>query len=263
MEPKDNAQLQFYGQLIRHNHFNFYKKICENCMVKSGGTKDYKYLMNEQMEWPNLIYDLQLEKDNTDLVMEEIALKIQAEELPRFLIIDSFAKSENFEKAARKSGFMPVMRWPGMVFELNLSENTLILPQDFTISKVQNISELREWVLIVNKTLFPGKGLNAEILGPLLHSTGMSFLLAKYKGTPVSTMLLNTNGNTAGIFMASTLPDFTRKGFMSAILHYVGMDACKQGLSYLILEASGQSHKLYSTFGFKEVCNFDIYWKMN
>jgi ribosomal protein S18 acetylase RimI-like enzyme len=248
-------------QLVRANHYNFYKEIAENCSIKSGNHGGYKYLMTEQMEWPNMIYDLQLTNDNTIQALENLATVIQSNKVPEFLIIDSAVKNEHFDKSAKLCGFIPIMRWTAMTFQINKTEKIFKLPDDFSISRVNNLKGLKEWISIVNKVLFSREGIMAEVFAPLIYSDKFSFLLGIYKGIPVSTMLVYYMDETAGIYMASTLSDYSGKGFMTAILNFVENEASRCGFKYLTLEANKQSYKLYSSFGFNHVGNFDIYWK--
>jgi GNAT superfamily N-acetyltransferase len=219
--------------------------------------------MSDQMEWPNMIFDLQLTDDNTDKILTELSKDIHGNELPEFLIIDSLAKTRDFDKAARNAGFMPVMRWPGMIYDLALSEKDTVLPSELAIVKVSNIVSLCEWVAIANKTLFPGKGIDAGIIEPLIYSNEISFFLAYYNNVPVSTILVNYNRETAGLYIVSTLPDYSGRGFMTTLFQFVNIEAYKQGYRFSILEATSQSHRLYTSLGYKDVCNFYIFWKMH
>jgi ribosomal protein S18 acetylase RimI-like enzyme len=262
--PLDPGQPINLLRLVRDNHFNLYKDIAGRCSIISGHENEFKFLMTNEMEWPKMIYDLKLTTETTRTVFEKIESQAKAKKIPDFLIIDSETKTDNFDQISKDFNFIPVMRWPGMA--LNISETKrmpLISSLNFSISEVENMDELEQWISIINRTLFTREGIRSKIFEPLILSEKFSFLLGKHNGVPVSTMLVYFYEETVGIYMASTLSEFSHRGFMTALLKYTEEIASSGGYKFLTLEANKQSLKLYLSFGFNDVGNFDIYWKKN
>ena len=183
-------------------------------------------------------------------------------ELPHLLLIDSLTKPDDFDIKARKHGILPVMRWPGMILDLgNVKKTERNNLPDFEIKKVDDLNLLTEWISISNINFFTKKGLDTASFQPLINTKNIRLFLGIYQKTPVSTILINYNMNTSGIYIASTLPEFTGRGFMSSLINFSIAEAISKGFEYSLLEATRHSYHLYTNLGFQDICNFDIYWK--
>jgi GNAT superfamily N-acetyltransferase len=259
MMPEINNH--FLVNLIRENHFGLYKKIAELPSIKSFQGEDYSYIMTEKAEWPNMIYDLRITNENTAEVLKKISDENELKSYRSYLIIDSISKTIDFDKLARQFSFMPIMRWPGMVHILSESDIYKDAEKSITIKMVNSSKEMSDWINISNRTLFTHQGITVDVFLPVLDS-GIKLYLAYYKDIPAATLLIYNKKETTGIYVASTLPEYRGKGIMSKLISYVNSIAYDCKLKYSILEANANSHKLYTSLGYKTVCNFDIFLKM-
>ncbi|MBN2521923.1 MAG: GNAT family N-acetyltransferase [Bacteroidales bacterium] len=250
----------FFAKLIRQNHFSLYKNLVDFCSFEFVNTEHYSAIKTN-LEWPNMIYNLDFRFIKTTELLQEISQKIKMKELPNLLLIDSIAKPDDFDIKTRKHGILPVMRWPGMIFDLEYAKTERINLPDFEIRKVDDLNLLTEWISISNRNFFTKKGLDATSLQPIMNAHNIRLFLGIYQKTPASAILINQNMNTSGIYIASTLPEFTGKGFMSALVGFSIAEAVSEGFEYCLLEATRQSYHLYTNIGFQNICNFDIYWK--
>lgn len=257
-----NASDIFLAGIIRKNHFGLYKNLADTCGFRHIFLNGCSAIIAPGSEWPNMIYDPSGDEKQLISCFEMLSKKISKQELPSFFIVDSFSKNPEFDNIAKKNGFRPVIRWPGMVRELETGNNPLYPAPDMEFHNIEKKEELRDWIEIINTTLFTEKGLNSNDFFPLLRSREISLMLGKYKGTPCSTMLLHLYEKSAGIYCASTHPGFLGKGIMRNFVDHI-CDVCgRSGYTHAILEANAASFSLYRKAGFREVCNFDIYWKI-
>jgi len=249
-----------FTKLIRHNHFNLYEKLTKICSLKTIKNNQYSALMTDKMEWPNIIYNLNFNSKTADL-LSELCTKIDTNKLPEFILIDSHAKPDDFDTQVRSHQILPVMRWPGMIFLHNQNTKDKIPPKEFIIRRVTNMEMLKDWISIANTNLFPKKGLNSNEFKALLTQENIQAFLGYFNDKSVSTLLINYHLTTSGLYIASTLPEYSGKGFMSSLINFSISKAKSEGYEYSVIEATPQSHHLYSSLEFQEVCNFDIYWK--
>ena len=245
--------------IIRKNHFGLYQNIADSCGLNHHHFDGYSALMAKKSEWPKMIYNVQC--GDIEICLDQITGKIKNREFPHFLIVDTFSKKPDFDALAKRNGFRPVMRWPGMIRELKdpMQYNSLS-GLEFRI--VENENRLAQWIRIVNTNLFTNEGLDTDEFASLLRNQEIQFILGEYDKNPCATMLVHYHGNSAGIYCASTLPEYSGKGIMRNFVDRVVFNASNSGYSYAILEANAASFSLYSKAGFREVCNFDIYWKI-
>jgi len=248
--------------LLRQNHFDYYARLNMFCQLPKREFKGFKAILNPGMEWPNMIYDIRCDAEEPDSILSEIRSGIDSGDLPELLIIDTYAKSEQFDSVARKYGMLPVMRWPGMVFHLS-GEVQVKMPDSFEIRQVSNQAMLIEWTAVVNETFFQKTGIHEKALTGILDTNDLELFVGYSKGTPASTLMINYRTKEAGIYMVSTRPEYTGRGFMTTIMHYALIRTAARGLKYALLEATPQSYKIYRQIGFQDIANFDIFWRAN
>jgi GNAT superfamily N-acetyltransferase len=252
---------QFLVNLIKENHFSLYKKIADFPAIKSFQGEEYSFIQTERAEWPNMIYDLRITNENTSAVLKKISNENELKSHRSYLIIDSISKTVDFDKIARQYSFMPIMRWPGMVYILSESDIYNDTEKSITIKMVNSTKEISDWINISNKTLFTYQGITVDVFLPILDS-GIKLYLAYFNDVPAATLLIHDNEETTGLYVGSTLTEYRGKGIMSRLFNYVNSFAYDNKMRYSILEANANSHKLYTNLGYKTVCNFDIFLKM-
>lgn len=252
---------QHFSELIRNNHFHLYENLINICSFKAVKNPYFSSIASNNMEWPNMIYDLNFRNNYTDALLKDLSNKIKAKKIPEFILIDSFTKPDDFDIQARKYAILPVMRWPGMIFQSGQKIKTRDVSSNFKIKKVDCLNMLKDWISLANINLFPNKGLSPDVLKALIGKEKIELLLGFLYEKPVSTLLLNYHQDTLGLYMGSTLPDFLGNGFMSSLINFSISEAASKGYTYSILEATRQSSHIYSILGFQYICNFDIYWK--
>lgn len=76
---------------------------------------------------------------------------------------------------------------------------------------------------------------------------------------PVGTGILVLHAGVAGIYYVTTLPEYRKKGFATAMMEFLLMGAVERGYTLATLQASPEGKSLYARLGFSQNCVFKEY----
>jgi len=68
-----------------------------------------------------------------------------------------------------------------------------------------------------------------------------------------------THANVTGVYYVATIPEQRKKGFGTAMMHYLLQLAKTKGYFIATLQASKEGKNLYERLGFKECCRYQEY----
>jgi GNAT superfamily N-acetyltransferase len=164
----------------------------------------------------------------------------------------------------QNAGLRLIEKVPCMAADLNDSASEGPSPNNVTISLVKDKNDLLIWEDISFHG-FEMPQRSREQYGAFVSSFDLAaqspqkLFLAYFDGKPVSTSLLFTHKNSAGIYYVSTLPAFRNKGFGLKITQAAMQAAKESGFKNVILQATPLGAKVYIRAGFKEYCRAEIY----
>jgi ribosomal protein S18 acetylase RimI-like enzyme len=173
-------------------------------------------------------------------------------------------KSPETMSLLQNAGLQLIEKVPCMAANLDYSALEKQIPNNITISPVEDKSDLLIWGDIsFHGFEMPERA--REQYGAFVSSFDLGsqapqkFFLAYFDDKPVATSLLFVHNNTAGIYYVSTLPAYRNKGLGSLITLAAMQIAKKSGFKNVILQASPLGVNVYKRAGFKEYCQAEIY----
>jgi ribosomal protein S18 acetylase RimI-like enzyme len=114
----------------------------------------------------------------------------------------------------------------------------------------------------VEECLFNGRQIGQKALLHLVGAAECCLYTGFCGGKPAGTLLSYTRNQVAGLYMITTLPGFRKRGIARQLTKTALRDAASGKCLYAVLESTPMGLPLYHKAGFKEYCNFDIYWMM-
>lgn len=136
-------------------------------------------------------------------------------------------------------------------------------PSSLVFQRVESASQLRSFATVIESVV--GSSLAFECiyshLPPSIYAgdTSVELYLANFEGRPSITGVLVTHANVAGIYYVATVPDLRKRGFGTAMMHYLLQRAKSKGYFIATLQASQQGCRLYERLGFQACCAFSEY----
>ncbi len=237
---------------IQNNLFAFYKLVASEASLNFFYGEDYKWV--NSIPWPNFVFDENPVKAKN--IIKEVADK-ENKEIPSFWITKNTHDNLKFQELLSDSNFLKVMTWTGMA--IDLLTNSFIKPK-LNVIQVKTKRQLKEWFNIVNLSFFNKKSSEEEIFINIFNSKKVVLYIGYHNSVAVATSLMFSNNESAGLYMIATLPEYRNKGFGREITKIALLDAKKLGHRIAVLQATKDAFEMYKKIGFKEYCNFDIYW---
>jgi len=162
-------------------------------------------------------------------------------------------------------GFAPWMGDLGMAADLAVVPETVPLPLDVTIERVQTMEGLEDWLRAFGAGFgVPEWGLAVYRRLPLGVPPAESrfrFYLARAAGVPVATSLWFPAERAAVLDEIATVPAMRRRGLGAAVTHAALLDARQAGYETAVLVASEAGTPVYRRLGFKAYGRRQIYLK--
>lgn len=239
------------NELIKNNLVELYRQIANSGNAILDSIDPFQYAFNNNSAWPNNIFlpehHLALEENQINNLKE----KIGRNDGLGVLIIDEHLVTDKSFTFLKDGGFMPVGQWTNMAIA-NDNRIIQININHFDIKEVDtnNDDEFKNWLLIVETTLFNNKLLSPEIFKTEVNKNLFKLLIGFYKGNPVSSLLLYL-GTNAGIYMVATISGFRKKGFGKAMMSYAHSKAFSLGHQYVVLQTTKEGMPLYESLGYK------------
>lgn len=243
------------------NLFDLYDYYAENSNASREISGNYKWVNTKHFPWPNFIYNLSEENLITRKEISNLAEAVKKKSAPEFWIVRESSILDNLEDIFFENNIRPVETWPGMAIELNkpvLDKYNEI--EGFEVRNVKTEDELNHWLSIVGRELFDGNMLERKFFLNEINKEKIKLYLGIYEGEPVSTSMMFTNGESAGLYMIATLDKCRGKGLGTNITLKPLIDAFNSGCSYGILQASKMGESVYRKIGFEQCCRFYIFW---
>lgn len=244
--------------LVLENLYDLYRTTAKVNHLNHGIENGFEWVKREQNLWPNIVFNI----NNSGCNAEPFALldRVNSETIPSKLLLPENIEGHLFQK----NGFKPLTRWQAFICESVDSGVVHELPSNLPIAVKQltTSTELQQWVELVNRVLKSGL-IVSEIENIAQIANSISIWGAFCDQQLISTMLLYENTQSTGIYFLATDPDFRSKGAVHALLNHCFNLLAADGLKKpIVSHATTMSAKIFSKFGFQNVGNIDIYWKV-
>ncbi|MEA3495054.1 MAG: GNAT family N-acetyltransferase [Bacteroidota bacterium] len=237
---------------IQNNLFAFYKLVASEASLNFFHGDDYKWV--NSIPWPNFIFDENPNK--IEKIIKEVADK-KNKEIPSFWITKNTHNNLKFQHLLSDANFLKVMTWPGMA--IDLSKNSFDKPK-LKVTQVKTKEQLKEWFKVIDLSFFYKRSSEEEIFIKIFNSQKVVLYIGYHNSVAVATSLMFSNNKSAGLYMIASLPEYRNKGFGREITKIALVDAKNSGHRIAVLQATKDAFEMYKKIGFKEYCNFDIYW---
>lgn len=241
---------------ITRNLFGFYHAI--------PGTDDHDCRCGEMLEciclpefrWPSYLLGGK-EIDQKKLAL--IAGWIRDGECPSFWI-RKIEEGWDFDEIALEEGIRKVMEWKGMLLEQDKPFKTEAPGKGIRFSEIREKREIDLWLNLMNRELLTGKSLERNYFYQMAGKKEFELLALWEDDRIISTMLVYTKDDIAGIYLLTTSAEKRGMGYGKMITS-LGLNSCIQkGLKKFVLQSTTAGQALYTKFGFREVCRYGIYW---
>ncbi len=182
----------------------------------------------------------------------------------------TIAKSKNWiiteesiqknQEIIKKERLFPVNKWTNMYLK---KENVFSLQSipNFKVEKLKK-SDLSFFLKLINSTIFKKEIINESHFKNKLQHPNFNIYVGKYHNEIVSTFVLFTNKQTAGVYFFTTKKTHQNKGFGTYTLKYVLNQQIQQKPTKFILHATNMATKIYKKIDFIACNKLHIFVKI-
>jgi len=248
-----------WAQIISENQNRLYRLYGMSGTDHSGSTK---FEISLGKPWPYFLYNLKLSDFDSTEFCSFLAAKTEKGDYPPFVKFISPLGSNKPVPNMVSAGYRPVAREKGMALVQNEFKRKQNLSNNIKIRQVTTDNCFELWLRMISRTLFKKEIIDVAPFKLLMNSGRIGLLIAFWKNKPAGTLLFFRDEKVTGLYFISTLQAFQKQGIASKLLDISLQEEFDRGTEKIILHATPQSFYLYKAFGFKEYCNFDIYWKL-
>lgn len=236
---------------IDNNLKALYEKMAFYTNQKIQQEQGISWLNCQPQKWPRTMFGL----PKNEIEFPALVNKIRLGNIPpQWIFVQN--DNESFLQDLKHNNFRLMMQWPGM--QLNLKD------QQFENTKAEKITtkeELKQWIEVVNQTLFKSEALDANIITTIFENDeSIHFYGFKENDEVVSTGLAFDSKENCGFYMIATSKDRQGKGYSTAVTKQMLFDAKQRNLETAVLQSSLMAKSMYDKLGFKQFCVFNVYW---
>ncbi|MEM7348018.1 MAG: GNAT family N-acetyltransferase [Chloroflexota bacterium] len=168
----------------------------------------------------------------------------------------------NIGQHLERHGLHPVSSRPAMVASLSAAQSAS--PSGISVWQARSLLDLEAASTIRRIAFcFPyGTALNyfESMADDWLNSDNVRLFLARAgDGAPAAMGALITGAGMPGVYAMATLPEWSRRGLGTAILHRIMSEAAADGHQFIALTASRYGYPLYQRVGFEHIFDYTIY----
>ena len=256
----DFADDQNITSVIGHNLFMLYENIYNITpsvsLIKADGLTSIN--INNSV-WPRYIYNIDFRSASLNERLEKIVHNIKKRKVPPFLLVGPDFISEHNHNIIEDNGFIKIAEWQGMAMDMKSFTINNYKPV-IEIVTVGNQNQLNDWYHIVREELYSNKKLEKEIFYRFHEENNTKLFIGYAENKPVTTSMSFVVNNVAGLYMIATKREYRKLGFGKAITHHAMKDSKQSGANICILQSTIDGYPIYKKIGFKEYCEFSIYW---
>ncbi|CAN0345022.1 unnamed protein product, partial [Laminaria digitata] len=205
--------------------------------------------------WPNQILNLK----TADSRWPEMARQLKADQAVNKLPAIIVGEANSGEKLNRFFLEQDYHRRSWMAMSIDLSPLGFDTKEQFSIKEFGADEKLEAWLSVVEAELMQGGNLNPHLFESLNQSTNVHFLALYEAAEIVSTVLLYTYEEHAGIYLLATRKEQRAKGFAKALMQEALRKAKEKSCSSVSLQATDAGYSLYKRLGFKDVGEIPVY----
>jgi ribosomal protein S18 acetylase RimI-like enzyme len=255
---------------IAKNLYDLYDSLAGHELVHSGITGGFEFVRHEGFAWPNMAYR---PGRSGPARREEIRLLKElmvSEGWPKLVLFDEEGMTGEVQELLAKERLIGATEWVNMALPVGKSaghgrwesENVGKMGNlECRRIDVDNPGEWSQWASVVSGVLFKNTPLDPGLFRHPGIKQQFSLMTAYVDGKAVATCLLYF-GESAGLYMVATLPEFQGKGFGRQLMGYSRAEAAARGYEFVVLHSTKAGLNFYSGLGFKSFGKLFLYYSM-
>lgn len=228
-----------------------------------GEQDDCEYCVGNQFDsikalnsvWPNQILNFKTPQSLWPEMAGQLKADQAANKLPAIIV----GEANSGEKLNRFFLEQDYHRRTWTAMSINPSNLSFDTKGQFSIKEFGNDEKLKDWLSVVEAELMLGGNLNSQLFESLNQSSNVHFL-ALYEATKIiSTVLVYTYEDHAGIYLLATRKEQRGRGFAKALMQEALRRAREKSCSSVSLQATDAGYSLYKRLGFKDAGKIPVY----
>jgi GNAT superfamily N-acetyltransferase len=236
-----------------------FEALCVAAGYVSGGIrveqKNYSYTDKCPMDWYNKVFDIRFPGSGFDKHIEELTARMAAGEIPPNVFLSSKMTAEGRDEQFFRAGFTLVYEQTAMTVGNTRRPPSLEAgggkgPSGGTggIRRVESGRDLDGWIECLELAF--SRKRDKALYEKLAGIAGID-LWGLWEGDiPVSTLLIQKTGGTAGLHLVSTHPGYRKKGYGAKIVDFALDISFSGGAESVVLLSSPMAKSLYESLGF-------------
>lgn len=228
-------------------------------------SSDIEYVTSDDGKGPERIFNISIDSENIEERINEIIAHIKAGIIPDSFLITPNTQPKNLADILSKKGLK--LDTTGSFMAMNLSESNIKLnqPDNVKIKKVDNLEELAQWIMIINKDLFGCEIMSFDQFHDIYLMDNTNFYIALYDDIPAAACMTITDKTISDLDMVVTRVEYRKRGLATEVINKALIDLKEYGIKTVSLRAEPDGINLYKKLGFKEYskrtvasCDFDL-----
>lgn len=215
-------------------------------------SKDIEYVTSDDGKGPERIFNINIDSENIEERIDEIIAHIKAGIIPDSFLITPNTQPKNLADILSEKGFKLDISGSFMAMDLSESNIKLNQPDNVKMKKVDNLEELAQWIMIINKDLFGCEIMSFDQFHDIYLMDNTKFYIALYDDVPAAACMTITDKNIADLDMVVTRKEYRKRGLATEVITKALIDLKEYGIKTVSLRAEPDGINLYKKLGFKE-----------
>ncbi|HEY1030675.1 MAG TPA: GNAT family N-acetyltransferase [Flavipsychrobacter sp.] len=229
---------------IINNLFDLYAFLGSHSLISIDKAGPFHIINSERSVWPSMAYNP--DEDYSEFALDDLFNSLTHSSCKTVIVGGSFSKTLlPFFKMNR---YMPVTQWYNMAKNL-LSNEDIHLIEGLNITLCNTDQLLDDWTSVVSNVLFKNETVDKNLFINGVKKGVFKLILGKMHDVAVSTVLVYC-GETAGIYMVATLPEYQKKGIGKAMMGYAEQLVYESGYPSALLHSTQSGLPLYKSLGY-------------
>jgi ribosomal protein S18 acetylase RimI-like enzyme len=255
MSVKENMDLEEW--IVINNMFEFWDFVGHqsNTLLT---TTDFKAILVKGSDWPRRIFNLGMEQEAEPSVFEDLAIQIQAGDLPNMITFTE-SLAERYQEPLSAAGFIPRMKQLGMMIDLSATMFNDEASSSVHFEEVENEHQAGLFASIAAQSFNYQVG--PEVVASLVNRKDkVRLFIAHHENQAAACGLIfyDEQGH-AGLHMIGTLPESRGKGLAKKLTLHLLQECVNDKKRLCVLHASKAGEYVYVKLGFRAVKDMITY----
>lgn len=260
------------SSVIEDNLLAYFTYFCRSPQSRLQRATDVVQFSNN-INYPHYLFNIVLHSKFTSPHhafnhIDRILKEAQADRRPLFWYVEPSTEPVNLGYYLELHNFIHVLGSPGMAIDLADLEEDFPTPVDFTVERVKNIKQLRQFVdVLATNAKMPEavaqKWFEFEVSLGFDRYLPRQRYLGYWRDEPVATSCLFSGAGVAGLYHVAILPQARGLGIGPAMSLVPMQDAHWLGHHVGVLISTPQGEDLYHRLGFRSINEFNLYMWSN